>query len=654
MVWDEDKNAGVFAYLIHISKLSEDLFRENGFTPPFEDVEARSLNPFVHAFDKDIPLENEHLEELKNKWPVLRLPPGVQNPNDPTDPYVPCWHLNGAAALPDDAVITAVIDDGILPFHERFQSANGTRLLGHWEQEGHWAANIVAAAPDTSLISGVWLSANDIQAGVDRANAGMDELQCAQAAHLILDDPETGLHSLYYAQSHGMHVADLAAGMDPVGTTPTDRPLVTVNLPGRRTLAVSGTLLRYFVVHAMTRIVRFVDRLADEQGKSEPWPIVICLAYGQSAGTKDGTDDIGETLALLNEGRASKIQLVMPAGNNNLDKTHITKEIAKNTPFALRWRIRPEDQTTNFCEIWTDRMPEDATWPFDVTIKAPDGSAEELGRPAAVLGKNAYTTPIGTFGFITFRRHFSDRGKMRFQLLVSLAQTQRDGTLNPGVTIPDPGVWAIALKPDKKITIFADIQVDLALRADSQVAKTSEFTDDNYFRHDGWRRDQRDVGDPRQPDQDRSSYLRQRGTANDLAHNPAIIMTAGHRDIDGLPWSGSATGFGQDSSPKGARYGPALSLPVHGGPGTWGQLAAGTRSGSVAAALGTSSATALATRALVDRSGDRNKLLQDASNDHFGPTLPPDQVRAIPTEKLGEGRLALPNVDRDVDRFGRQ
>lgn len=442
-----------------------------------------------------------------------------------------------------------------------------------------------------------------------------------------------------------MHVADLAAGHDPAALTDEEHerfPLITVNIPARSFIGFSGAFLELYAARGIARIVMLADALWARRSKTEEnqWPIIINLSYGQSAGARDASALLPAFLEKVNEHRAVKVKLVMPAGNNNLDRGHARLSVEKDTPQELSWRILPQDSTANYCEIWTDPLTKTddlkTGWPLRIGLISPDGAAI---APSAPEAGEAAIAKLGEFGYIFVRRHEHD-GKIRFQFVIALRPTFNAKKGEP----TRAGLWRIHFEADRGIKLHADIQVDLAPRSDNRMAQLSYFDDEHYQRFDEAGRI-RDFGDPRQDNTDDSSRVRQRGTLNSLTNSEQIQVIAGYRGIDGQPWAPSACGGGNRGD---GRDQPTCAFPAQAGPAGQGILAAGTLSGSSALATGTSMAAAQAARVLVEKiskkPGKKNileSIAKSAEDKYWKKTLPNGKATP-PSEKIGAGRAPAP------------
>jgi hypothetical protein len=148
------------------------------------------------------------------------------------------------------------------------------------------------------------------------------------------------------------------------------------------------------------------------------------------------------------------------------------------------------------------------------------------------------------------------------------------------------------------IDIDAWIQRDETPYGYRRRGRQSRFEDPDYVRFDAY-------GYPLEEDpENHKSYIRRSGTLNAIATGAATVAVAGYRYSDGLPATYSASGPEATDSAKlnsGFRRSPDAMAVSDDSVTCRGVLAAGTRSGSVAAMNGTSVAAAYVTRLLAEK-----------------------------------------------------
>ena len=83
------------------------------------------------------------------------------------------------------------------------------------------------------------------------------------------------------------------------------------------------------------------------------------MRAGRQAGVK--RDDLGllsELLEAINASRSeqnARFDLVLPAGNDNLDRVVARYDLKKGCHHIFDWNIIPSDQSDNYLEVWAER-----------------------------------------------------------------------------------------------------------------------------------------------------------------------------------------------------------------------------------------------------------------------------------------------------------
>lgn len=534
---------------------------------------------------------------------------------------------------PRDTVITGIIDEGIALGHARFRKMlNGTptatRVMGAWQQGARYGgADGAAPAP---VPFGHVLLQSDINALMVAHSAGgwLDEDAFNRAAGLTEMATPMGVATLERVVAHGTHVLDLAAGFDPATTpkaTLDQRPILAVTLPRREAIAMSGTFLQFFVVHAMQWIVDMADALWAKHYPKEAggFPVVLNLSFGQHAGPKNASSQIEQAFRALKAKRhpSAPLQMVMPVGNDNLAKgyghTQFATSLAKTKPVMdLPWRIQPEDYSTNFMEFWLemDGPQPDGDHPLVLDIALPDGQTI-----TGIKGRDGHFLDLPGAGRIYARRALRDDGKsppktvkQLYQYLICTSATLDETGKRP---VSPAGIWRITARWDKagldtkaapKATLHCTVQVDQAFEMGSLRNRRSYFDHPRYQSFDRTGRqvdtfDYPKTGAPALLDGDGADdVVQRRGTLNALATDPGIIVVGGYRRSDGRPAPYSATSHADGRTPFGAAKRMTASLPTEAAPAHFGLRAAGSKSSALVNLRGTSFAAGLATRQVVD------------------------------------------------------
>lgn len=516
-----------------------------------------------------------------------------------------------ARKLPKDAVITAIVDEGIALGNPRFRDAGGhSRVLAAWHQGASFDA-----AQEAFLPFGHELHQAEIDALLRRHSLGgdlraaLDDTAFNRAAKICEPQAMHGECTAERHASHGTATLDLAAGLD-AGATDADalarRPIIAVGLPNRRTIGMAGTYLEYFAIYAMHRIVAIADALWQAwYGPEGGFPIVLNVSYGQQAGPKDGNSPFEREIRKLQADRpaGAPLDVVMPVGNDNLMRCHARRhlKVKKSNKMWEDWRIQPADQSSNFAEIWSAAQA--GLWDthaLKIAVTSPFGEAMAPWR-----GKHGQFREIGGGARIYCQRiayNGPEAVSYRFRYVICVPPTE--GALAPA------GLWHISLtKPKIKGEVYMQVQIDQSPEPGSRNSRRSYFDNPDYRTHlpNGRLRDSYaypliDPDNPKTSNQEDFRFARnvqRKGTISSIAVLDTIVSVGSFRAADGAPSLFSATSYwGKRAPVDDPRMVAAL-------PGEVSAMrpalrAAGTRAGSSVWVRGTSFSTALATRHIVE------------------------------------------------------
>lgn len=551
-----------------------------------------------------------------------------------------------------DTIIAGVIDVGIPLGHSRWRLANGkTRLLAAWQMIGDWALKSEAKIP-----FGCEFYEKEINAKLTEHCGGsllgrLDEQAFNTDTGVLLLRRGIRYTDVARHASHGAHVLDLMAGTDPVDEADFARRvrIIAINAPSSETFGSAGVFLDYYMFHAIQRIVDMADSIWLKQQEFDPenvpekgYPIVINLSFGKQAGAKDERDMFASELDCFNDEREKsgklRVDFIMPAGNDNQTRCNALFRLkhGAGAKEVLNWCVLPQDQSSNFVELWVDGH---GLFNFAcfLDLVAPSGSSRPHGcvwgmcRAFYADLKDADSPGAGPVARIYIRRYAANpalgllkgRGcggrvpstRIRTRYILCIAPTYRP--LNDGPSAPG-GLWQIRLSRPWFGTRLcaASIQTDQSVTPNRSVNLRSYFDDPAYQRHDETGRvldsysyPPDDCGNVENLDiRARESRVRRHGTMNASAAHKAVARIAGYRLSDGRPATYSATGVGRASGQDaGLDYGsgskselkaraPTVAFPSDDGYAHFGLLAAGAADGSVVAMRGTSFASAQAAR----------------------------------------------------------
>lgn len=589
------------------------------------------------------------------------LPPFARKPND-AEIGAPKIELDWTPS--EDCAIVAVIDSAIALSHARFRRLDGgTRFLAAWLMNGRWRPSAVPFGRELfqkeidRLMFGAKIGGSICESAFDRA-AGLTQF-----------GEMRGDRRLENNGTHGTMVADLAAGFDVRRASDDEHrrrlPLIAVGLPPRSSMGSSGSFLEFYAMHALEYIIDRADAIwtAVEGDKTGGYPIVINLSYGLQAGPKDGEMLVEKLMrAIMQRADEMKrpVRIILPVGNDLLSEGAALFDLGDGGVDGVEWRIKPEDHTPNYAEVWSDVIKGDGgsapEHPLSLMLAPPSGpvSPATPGRAGQMTTlTDADGRPIAR---IYCRKH-DNRAKPG-----DTADWHRVGyILCTAPTLPDEhrlqrapaGAWRLGVSAAEAAKGYAYVQSDQSLTFGSNTGLVSTFAHPDFEPFDAIGR-YIDVAsypyDGSAPvDTDVTPPMRRRGTMNTIAHLQEARVIGSYRVTDGKPSlyssaSSEAVGTG--------RAAPSALLPGEDGAARFGLLGAGSKSGSTTAMAGTSFSTGLATRAvalaMLDWLEDKTKPVpgdEDWFASEAAKTVGQFPGQTVP-EKAGAGRMFAPSTGR--------
>ena len=509
---------------------------------------------------------------------------------------------------PARTVITAVIDDGLAFAHEEFRQAlTSTRFEYFWNQDA--PAEMLRTAIDNAL------------AGCNYGGLIEEDELYARTGNM---DFTKSVHKpIAQRAAHGTHVMDIACG-ERLAAIPW-RPLIGVQLPVATTADTSGATLTPQALDAFWFILNRADSLL-----APPARVVVNLSYGTVAGPHDGSSVLEKAIDEMVKLRNGTLRVVLPAGNSHLARCHARFDLDKGGEQVLRWRVQPDDRTPSFQEIWLPERTHGIKPKVELKVVPPVGDQsdwiqegeEHVWQPASdLLCKVLYLRP--------------GPGRPRSMLFIALAPT---ATLHATRDVAPSGTWRIRIRnlASRTTTIDAWIQRDDTPFGYPRRARQSRFEDPEYEYRDN-------AG--RAVQVDNHSYIKRAGTINALATAAEAIVLGGYRRLDGKPAEYSASGARKTLHGGVLIRSPDAMTVSDDSPAFDGLLAAGSRSGSVAAINGTSVAAPQITRWVAQRMAANQPSGRAAVQAQATPTA------AIPPERAGAGLIEFPpRVDRKIER----
>jgi hypothetical protein len=533
--------------------------------------------------------------------------------------------------------IVGVIDEGLAFAHERFREIVRGRTTSRIEYFWNQNEDLKREGPDCGMGYGSELSRSKISELLKAATHGsqIDEDEVyRQARHGTV-----GRRLL-----HGTHVMDLAADENPKEASASSPRIICVELPKQMVRDTSGLSL---AVHALDAIRYVLDRAACiaralQGGKSRAHcPVVVNLSFGNIAGPHDGSSMLEAAIdELIRLGEAatdrSRLQVVLPAGNNHLSRCHAQVVLAAGAEETLQWRILPDDATPSFVEIWiSGDDADDGLVAIEVTPPGGPGSGwvhlNEV-RCAKVNGSAICT-------IVHLNRVATGNGRM---ILVAVAPTC---TTSATRNVAPAGTWRVRIRNEARrskealsepvpVTVDAWIQRDDTPIGFPRRGRQSRFDDARYVRFD--RQGHLEEEDVEDKDLGPST-IKRAGTLNAIATGDHTIVIGGYRASDGEPAPYSASGPTRSET----RVGPDAMAISERSVALRGVLGTGGRSGSRIAMGGTSFAAPKVTRLIAKRMRKGLPANREAVRELAKQSEPDDDQAKPPDERGGGGRLGF-------------
>ena len=350
---------------------------------------------------------------LMNIAGVKRLQSGFQRPGydcpAPSEIYVPPILMPSPPSTATPAVVLGVVEDAC-PFGHAatLQDDQSTRIVSLWDQSNVAPPQAPWTCPAT-FPYGQQLTREALNGLLAqfRLDDDIDEEAMYANPHVYMPD-------LMRRSSHGAAVIDLLAGNTPllgVGTpddgTPAPltagqlaadellrkAPIVVVRLPREQTMISSGRWLAVNAVDALHRIMGEARGLG-APSPAPPPPLVVNVSYGAIAGSHDGTSMIESAVDELCDGYEN-MAVVVAAGNahgtvHDCDAlgpaavlaggVHATHDLPPGKAVILTLQLPADKPFETYVEIWFSdpaKQPGADQWlaqdEVAVTVAGPDG-----------------------------------------------------------------------------------------------------------------------------------------------------------------------------------------------------------------------------------------------------------------------------------------
>lgn len=415
---------------------------------------------------------------------------------------------------PPPKAIIGIIDHGINFFHHRFRlGATGSRVAFAWDQ---------GAPRDDHLPFGAEWHRGAIEAA--QVAAGDDE--DALLRQIGADFERPGLRPLAQRASHGTHVLDLAAGMDPQDPEGASFPIIAVTLPPEVTRDTSGSMLAPPFVLGLEYILDRARTLTE--GLEEVPQVFVNFSFGLSGGPRMGRHQLERTVHLAAarhmeiSGAEQPPVVVVAAGNRNLARGH-AQSAPCGTRLSLIWHTQPADPTSNFLEVRVVTLEGNIT-ALDLGL-TPPGHAEALNVTLDVPPDD----PSGGPQLLGLNNDFIGRASLRAVsdcvTILTLALAPSDPGPTGGPSAP-AGDWRVSVETRGAMPVRIDAYImrDDVPHGFRDIGRQSYFVDPAYAdRDDSGRLLTEDPDEPQ-------SVIRRSGALN------AIATAGGERETDRGLW----------------------------------------------------------------------------------------------------------------------
>lgn len=500
------------------------------------------------------------------------------------------WPDTSPIPVAEGTVVMAVVDDGL-------GIANNLFRTGPFASRVHYAAILeaepVSDQPQTS-VGRVWDKAG-IETLLEGCTYGglLDEDLFYTLSGQV-DFYDQTVSGVAYRASHGTHVMGLAAG-HPMEDGRNDRPIICVALPTRLVEDTSGVdmLPTFYLAFQMLAKQALRFRLPDNR----PAPVMFNLSYGNAGGPHDGTGLYAELFEHFfgKDGEepknGQKAWLTLPAGNVNLNRMHALAEPGDS---ETQWDLflQADDRTSTSVQIWmpyTGQAPNEVA---EISVVTPFGQGGAIltdGRPCFSLRDHA-GHEIARLSY-----EFSGGRTQRGFAVLSINPT---ASLSVDEPLAPSGTWKIKVrrKPEAKGQIQAWVRRDETLPGFKPGGRQAFFDNPGYKRFGPF-------GEPLAVDPpDTSCPVRRAGTLSGFAcgETPIVVAAFSEKQTEMSDYSSSGP-LNRPASPGASkRIGPDLSAPGDQSRVVRGVLGAGSRSGTIIRAGGTSNAAPQMARAAAD------------------------------------------------------
>ncbi len=338
-----------------------------------------------------------------------------------------------------EAVVFAVIDRGCAFLHRNFRHLSHpkrTRLLGLWEQGR-------AATGSPWTVPAGFGYGRELDAGaIDHMLAALAVGSVSEAEIYAELDCLLGDTGQVRDFAHGTHVLDAGAGLvldqsarssakpaqeDQASTV----PLLFVDVPGLAKGDTTGASSAPFCLAAL----RYIRLRAGRDTR-----VLVNISLGALAGPHDGSSLIERAIDDLVKRDGNMVITIASgnAGDGEVDRWHAHGQVLSRTDGAsLAWRLRPDDPTDSFVEVWFKPSSEQPVQPR-VRLTSPSGASTGWITVGGSHAEIAARSGHGALAAAVYTRPAGERGKDAMALIaVAPCADSRMAA--------EPGLWHIDL-----------------------------------------------------------------------------------------------------------------------------------------------------------------------------------------------------------------
>ena len=492
-----------------------------------------------------------------------------------------------------DAPVVGIIDDGIGYLNAAFRTPgqDRTRIDALWQMH---RPRRHAGGIDLGLDP---LTGDDIDARIGDLRAG----QTTEGQVYYDDNLRLYAHDSYHgtntAVTHGTHMLDLICQQFRPSFKTAHRDILAVQLPPFSIRDTSGDHLSFF---AYVGLRLMLWRMREGLGAGQDCalrPLVLNVSLGMLAGPKDGSGhfqrEFEREVAAYEAATGGTVTAFFAYGNAYGDRQLATATIAPKSDVAFKWRNLPEDRTASFMEIR-------ATGPVELGLIAPGEAAPHhwvapgMGQTTALKG--AHGDDLGwALGHASAQ--YDEAGSLVWDedgVVMALRPTSPD----LGDAAFRAGLWTVVVRS----VCHEDVDITAQIQSGSTPPGYAPHGRQSYFES---------------PQTDAAVTVTDAGSYTALApQSGGAIKTVAAAAFGGA----SPMGYSSQGGTFAVNAAPDVSVVVEDRFLSGGVLAAGTRTGLVARAGGTSAAAAIAAGLEADRitRGDPVPDWTDPQDDRLG------------------------------------